>query len=296
MYSITAAECLLKHFGRFGAPYQLRSDNGPHFIADLIREFLLLIGVKHYLTLAYSKEENAIVERCNKEINRHLRALTYDNSSLTDYKKSLQFVQRILNSNHSDRLKISATQMLFNNMLNLDRGIFLPLEERPVSIRPYFFICIFMRPSHIAFNRAIRHCTNQSAQLSFKPEYKHTVKFWRAMMTPVALFSQMLACLLGLDILIYRGSNSDIPSEGSAVDISHSRFGENSSYQIVAEFVAAVMRIVMIIKMKLPFMIKDYGVGVTGGSIIALTRISKEKYRGLSTKNCDDLHYIGYYV
>ena len=76
---------MLKHFGRFGAPYQLRSDNGPHFIADLIREFLLLIGVKHCLTLAYSKEENATVERYNKEINRHLRALNYDNSSLTDY-------------------------------------------------------------------------------------------------------------------------------------------------------------------------------------------------------------------
>ena len=41
--ALSAAECLLKHFGRFGAPYQLRSDNGPHFIADLIREFLLLI-------------------------------------------------------------------------------------------------------------------------------------------------------------------------------------------------------------------------------------------------------------
>ena len=71
-------------FGRFGAPYQLRSDNGPNFIADLIREFLLLIGVKLCLTLAYSKEENAIVERYNKEINRHLLALTYDNSSLPD--------------------------------------------------------------------------------------------------------------------------------------------------------------------------------------------------------------------
>ena len=113
-----------------------RSYNGPHFIADLIREFLLLIGVKHCLTHAYSKEEKTIVERCNKEINRHLRALTYDNSSLTDYKKSLQFVQRILNSYHNDRLKFSAPQMLFGNMLNLDKGIFLPLEERPVSIRP----------------------------------------------------------------------------------------------------------------------------------------------------------------
>ena len=134
--ALSAAECLLKHFGRFSASYQLRSNNGSHFIADLIREFLLLIGIKPCLTPAYSKEENAIVERYNKEIDRHLRALTYDNSSLTDYRKSLLFVQRILNSNYSDRLKILAAQMLFGNMLNLDRGIFLPLEERPVSIRP----------------------------------------------------------------------------------------------------------------------------------------------------------------
>ena len=36
--SLSAAECLLKHFGRFGAPHQLRSDNGPHFIAEVICE------------------------------------------------------------------------------------------------------------------------------------------------------------------------------------------------------------------------------------------------------------------
>ena len=86
-------------------------------VAEIIHEFLLLVGVKHCLTLAYSKEENAIVERYNKEINRHLRALPFENLSSTDYKKSLPFVQRILNSNHSGRLKISASQMLFGNML-----------------------------------------------------------------------------------------------------------------------------------------------------------------------------------
>ena len=116
--ALSAAECLLKHFGRLGAPHPLRSDNGSHFIADVIREFLHLIGVSHCLVLAYSKEENAIVERYNEEINRHLRALTFENLSLTDYKKSLPFVQRILNSNHSDKLKISASQVLFGNMLN----------------------------------------------------------------------------------------------------------------------------------------------------------------------------------
>ena len=47
---------LLQHFGRVGAPRQLRSDNGPHFIADVIKEFLALVGIEQCLTLAYSKE------------------------------------------------------------------------------------------------------------------------------------------------------------------------------------------------------------------------------------------------
>ena len=129
----SAAQALLQHFGRFGAPHQLRSDNGPHFIADLIREFLSLIGTQHCLTLVYSKQENAIVERYNKEINRHIRALTYDNNSLTDYRFSLPFVQRILNSNYSDRLKISAADMLFGKIVKLDRGIFEPLQNHPTQ-------------------------------------------------------------------------------------------------------------------------------------------------------------------
>ena len=59
-----------------------------------------------------------------------------ENLSLTDYKKSLPFVQRILNSNHSNRLKISASQMLFGIMLNLDKGIFTPQSERSSSSKP----------------------------------------------------------------------------------------------------------------------------------------------------------------
>ena len=126
----------------------------------MIREFLLLIGVKHCLTLEYSKEENAIVERYINEVNRHLRAFTYDNSSLTDYRKFLPFVQSILNSNHSDRLKISAAQILFGNMSNLDRGILLPLEERPVSIRPLSLYASKMHKlyaSHDAYATVLLH-------------------------------------------------------------------------------------------------------------------------------------------
>ena len=50
--ALSIAQCLLQHFGRFGAPLQLCSDNGPHFIADVIKELLALICTQHCLTLA----------------------------------------------------------------------------------------------------------------------------------------------------------------------------------------------------------------------------------------------------
>ena len=65
---------------------------------------------------------------------RHLRALTFDNLSLDNYRASLPFVQKIINSNYSDRLKISASQMLFGNMLNLDRGIFVNIPDTKSEI------------------------------------------------------------------------------------------------------------------------------------------------------------------
>ena len=67
----------------------IRSDRGSHFANDLIKEFLDLTGTPHNLTLAYSSQENAIVERVNKEVNRHLRGLVFDTPSLEHYAKCI---------------------------------------------------------------------------------------------------------------------------------------------------------------------------------------------------------------
>jgi transposase InsO family protein len=131
-----AAEHLLQHFGRFGAPSQLRSDRGSHFVNKVIEEFLPLVGTQHCLTLAYSSQQNAIVERVNKEINRHIRTLTFETSSVDNYKATLPIVQRILNASYSDHTNVSSSQLLFGNAINLDRGLFLPPIERPVQDLP----------------------------------------------------------------------------------------------------------------------------------------------------------------
>ena len=128
--SESAASSLLQHFGRYGAASQIQSDKGPHFVANLVKEFLRLVGSDHCLTLAYSKEENSIVERANKEINRHIRAYTFDTNNAKDYKLAIPLVMRILNTAFSDRTKLSASNLLFGNALDLNRGIFLPNPVR----------------------------------------------------------------------------------------------------------------------------------------------------------------------
>ena len=85
----SACRCLLEHFGRFGSPNLIRSDRGPHFANELIEKFLLAVGTPHNLTLAYSKEENSIVERVNKEVDRHLRSFVFETLEMDQYKLCL---------------------------------------------------------------------------------------------------------------------------------------------------------------------------------------------------------------
>jgi hypothetical protein len=102
-------------------------------VNDIITEFTTLVGTQQCLTLAYSSQQNSIVERVNKEINRHIRSLTIESNSVEDYQLTLPIVQRILNAAYSDRTHMSSSQILFGNAINLERSLFLPPVERPTQ-------------------------------------------------------------------------------------------------------------------------------------------------------------------
>jgi len=73
-----AADALYQTFGRFGSPQEILSDNGSQYVNEVITHFTEHIGVDHMLTMAYSHEENTIVERANKETMRHIRDIVFD--------------------------------------------------------------------------------------------------------------------------------------------------------------------------------------------------------------------------
>ena len=97
--ALETATCFSQYFGRFGAPEVVHTDRGPAFHNELIEQLLKLSGVEQSLTTAYSKEENAIVERANQEVLRHLNAILFDvrvhNAWSYD---QLPMVQRIMNT------------------------------------------------------------------------------------------------------------------------------------------------------------------------------------------------------
>ena len=66
---------------------------------EVITHFTEHIGVDHMLTMAYSHEENTIIERANKETMRHVRDIVFDKRLKTRWSVTLPLVQRIFNSN-----------------------------------------------------------------------------------------------------------------------------------------------------------------------------------------------------
>jgi hypothetical protein len=120
----SASKVLLQHFGRYGVPSRLTSDRGTQFVNDVLKELATLTDVKHILTEPYSKEQNGIVERSNKEINRHLRAICFHKNIINEWSSVLPMVQRIINASVHKSIGVSPAQIIFGNSIQLDRNVY----------------------------------------------------------------------------------------------------------------------------------------------------------------------------
>ncbi len=118
------ARCLIDFIGRYGAPRFVLSDRGSQFVNELIAEVFKILNSEHILSMSYSKEENALVERANAEVMRHLRAIVFDTRLKNQWSLSLPLVQRILNSTTKESIGVSPAQLIFGNALDLDRNLF----------------------------------------------------------------------------------------------------------------------------------------------------------------------------
>ena len=133
----TTARVLRQHFGRFGRPSQILTDGGSQFVNGTIEELMEMMGTQQITTLAYSKEENSLVERANKEVMRHTRALVYESNMTEEWPDDLPTAQTIMNSSEVESISCSPAQLLFGNAITLERSLYLAREEIPEDRRMF---------------------------------------------------------------------------------------------------------------------------------------------------------------
>ena len=137
--AVTAAKKIVEFIGRYGHPSEVLTDNGKQYVNDLSRELYDLMLVNHLTVMPYSHEENSIVERANKEVNRHLRAIVFDRKIKTNWSLVLPLVQRVMNTQRHASTGVTPAQCIFANAIDLDRHILHrnPPVGEPVEYSEY---------------------------------------------------------------------------------------------------------------------------------------------------------------
>jgi hypothetical protein len=124
----TAGKEVLKHLCRYGTPMSIVSDNGTQFINAMIKELFAVAGIEHTRITAYSHEENGLVERSNKETERHLLMLVNERRQKDCWSDLVPLVQRIYNTSDCANIGASPATLMFKR-LNIDRRI----TEKPID-------------------------------------------------------------------------------------------------------------------------------------------------------------------
>jgi len=102
---------------------------------QMLTHFFEITGIKHHMTIPYSKEENGIVERANKEVNRHIRNILFDKNVIPNWSKMLCMTEKLLNSSVKLPLGVSPNTLLFGNAFQEDTSL-LSVIDRDTSNNP----------------------------------------------------------------------------------------------------------------------------------------------------------------
>ena len=124
--ALEISRCLIMHIGTFGCPQIIQVDNGTEFLNEMVSEVIKITGTNVGSILAYSKEENAIVERCNKEVMRHIRAMVFEINKRDAWSIFLPLAQRIINSEVHSRIGVSPNDLVFGGKIDLQGGFLDP--------------------------------------------------------------------------------------------------------------------------------------------------------------------------
>jgi hypothetical protein len=96
---------------------------------EMFQSLTRIYGITHIRTIPYSKEENGIVERANKEVNRHLRNIIFDSHITSDWSDYLPLIEKLFNSSIKSPLGVSPNHIIFGNIIDTNNGFLSNIDE-----------------------------------------------------------------------------------------------------------------------------------------------------------------------
>jgi transposase InsO family protein len=130
-----AADALIQFTGRFQTPTRFTTDSGSNFGSTLVEGLMQRLGADHQLTKAYSKEQNGIVERVNREVLGHLKAIIFDKRLQRKWSKYLPIVQRYINTSRHSATGCTPAEIVFPNGAQIDKELLI--DDRQVMVSAY---------------------------------------------------------------------------------------------------------------------------------------------------------------
>ena len=88
------------------------------------------------MTIPYSKEEKGIVERANKEVNRHIRNILADDECIPDWPQMLCMTEKLLNSTVKHALGVSPNTLLFGDAIPTEQSLLAEIDQIPTATPP----------------------------------------------------------------------------------------------------------------------------------------------------------------
>ena len=130
-----SAKVLIEYTSRYATPDRILTDNGKEYVNTIMKELAKLLYTRHLTILPYSHEENAIVERENKEVLRHLRAIVFDRKIKTKWSLALSLIQRFLNTTDVSSTGFPPNHIIYGNNAQLESSVLYNRQEKNIEAR-----------------------------------------------------------------------------------------------------------------------------------------------------------------
>ncbi len=120
-----ARSALLWHMYHWVTPVEALHDGGTKFTNTAVHELFAACGETDIKTVAYSKEENSLVERAYKEVMRHLRNILFQTNVTTNWEIHLGTIMKIMKIMKRGLFFPSPTSIPFGHRFRNDELLFM---------------------------------------------------------------------------------------------------------------------------------------------------------------------------